>query len=380
MTTKAAQHQLHISAFARSLAIAYAFSINKLYACAFFLPRSSVNNCNNANFGQFIHHHRHCTSSGVTIPLHLSSESDDSNTINHRIISPPNVLCVGETLWDYLPSGMFLGGAPTNVSVYLASLFKSSSSSPSSTIPTVAIAACLGEDQLGKEAQRRLSIKGVRTDYLQFHPGWETGMAIAIIDENGDATYEFNTPAAWDGLCLEEQFLGLMENESVNDVVFVMGTIAGRLQNNNEHGATSSTTLATIRNGAPEGTVVLDVNLRSPWYTPESVLKLARGTTTAKSSSEGSSDDEQQSPSKLALLKLNEEELVILEQWCELKGEYSDEDEDDGLTGSVLKERMARLATSLNAQRVCVTRGKDGAALLCKGNNENNNIQFYELA
>jgi len=118
-------------------------------------------------------------------------------------------------------------------------------------------------------------------------------MATAIIDENGDATYEFNTPAAWDGLCLEDRLLDLIlknDKGQQSTKVFVMGTIAGRLKN--DHGATSLTTLMTIRNNAPEGSVVLDVNLRSPWYTPETVLKLAQGT--AKEGSDSSEEKKSQ--------------------------------------------------------------------------------------
>lgn len=63
---------------------------------------------------------------------------------------------------------MFLGGAPSNVAIHLASLFDGSGNS-------VAIATCLGNDQLGKEAKRRLDLKGVKTDYIQFHEDWETG-------------------------------------------------------------------------------------------------------------------------------------------------------------------------------------------------------------
>jgi len=199
-------------------------------------------------------------------------------------------------------------------------------------------------------------------------------MATAIIDENGDATYEFNTPAAWDGLCLEDRLLDLIlknDKGQQSTKVFVMGTIAGRLKN--DHGATSLTTLMTIRNNAPEGSVVLDVNLRSPWYTPETVLKLAQG-----AAKEGSESSEEKSPKKLALLKLNEEELCILEQWCGRKDKPSDgKQEGNGLTGSILKQRMEQLATSLNAQRVCITRGKDGAALLCNGSAT---VEFYENA
>ncbi len=234
--------------------------------------------------------------------------------------------------------------------------------------PSVAIAACLGNDQLGWEAHRRLSLKGVRMDCIQYHEVWETGMATATLNENGDAKYEFNTPAAWDGLRLEDSLMSMVmqqndheENSSSSSSstkVIIMGTIAARL--NGEHGSTSSSTLATIRHIArQEIALVLDVNLRSPWYTPESVLGLARGEVATF---------EGESPPKLALLKLNEEELCMLEKWCGLKSRHSTDSRNEGLAGSVLKKRMERLGSHLNAQRVCVTRGRDGAALLCTSN------------
>lgn len=34
----------------------------------------------------------------------------------------PTVVCFGETLWDILPRGMFLGGAPLNVAYHLSRL------------------------------------------------------------------------------------------------------------------------------------------------------------------------------------------------------------------------------------------------------------------
>ncbi|KAL3758919.1 hypothetical protein ACHAWU_003191 [Discostella pseudostelligera] len=299
---------------------------------------------------------------------------DDVNPRIDHDLPPPSVLCMGEILWDSLPSGIYMGGAPSNVAVHLASLLRQSSStstpSPSSIInnhqPTVAIAACLGNDQLGREAYRRLSLKGVRTDCIQFHEVWETGMATATLNESGDATYEFNTPAAWDGLRWDDRLKSMMQqndneesssSSSSSTKVVIMGTIAARL--NGEHGSTSSSTLATIRNIAREGiSLVLDVNLRSPWYTPESVLGLARGVDASASA------QAQESPPKLALLKLNEEELCILEEWCGLPTYNGNE----GLAGSVLRQRMEQLGSCLNAQRICVTRGKDGAALLCTSN------------
>lgn len=266
-----------------------------------------------------------------------------------------HIYCSSFCRYDSLPSGIYLGGAPTNVAVHLASLFHSVGDHSS-----VAIACSLGNDQLGREAHRRIGIKGVRTDYIQYHATWETGMATAVLDENGDATYEFNTPAAWDGLQMDDRLSKLIQND--NTKVYIMGTIAARLSDDDQ-GATSSSTLKTVRNNAPEGTVVLDVNLRNPWFTSESVLELAKG------------EGPQEEAKKLALLKLNEEELCMLESWC---GIESGRCKDEGLSGSVLKARMEQLATNLNTQRVCVTRGKDGAALLCTDDDDDKKNQFCE--
>ncbi|KAL7525524.1 hypothetical protein ACHAWF_001399 [Thalassiosira exigua] len=292
-------------------------------------------------------------------------------------LPPPTVLCVGEALWDSLPSGLYLGGAPANVAVHLASLFASGASDASdissADAPTVAMAACVGSDALGREAIRRLSLRGVRDDYVQVHPDWETGVATTVLDENGDATPEFNTPAAWDGLRLDAKVASLLEADGGGEPApstraFVMGTIAARL--GDEHGAASAATLRGVRNGARDGTVVLDVNLRAPWYDAETVLGLARGDVEGKA---------------LALLKVNESELQVLERWCSL--EKNDSLESAGsLSGPALERRMEELARSLNARRVCVTRGSDGAALLCRGSkvssidseSNDNNVVFLE--
>jgi fructokinase len=350
-----------------------------------------------------------------------ADEDDDptsswSRDRHERPMPPPRVLCVGEALWDSLPSGIFLGGAPANVAVHLASLFRGgvSSSPPSSPPPsssfdaadaddapdqqaTVAIAASLGNDRLGRETLRRLDLFGVRTDYVQIHEEWETGMATAVLDGMGDATYEFVTPAAWDGLGMDDGLKGLLRaavaidddddddpkpsSDDGSRVFFVMGTIASRIHDDDEDASctvTSSSTICAVRNEAPDGTVVLDVNLRDPWYEPRRVLELARGRR------RGDGDGERR---RLALLKLNEEELTTLERWLReeemeghqpgIDGEMEGEDRGDATPddaspsssslagGSDLERRMEGLGRRLNALRVCVTRGRDGAALWC---------------
>ena len=222
-------------------------------------------------------------------------------------------------------------------------------------------------------------------------------MATAVLDGMGDATYEFVTPAAWDGLGMDDGLKGLLRaavaidddddddpkpsSDDGSRVFFVMGTIASRIHDDDEDASctvTSSSTICAVRNEAPDGTVVLDVNLRDPWYEPRRVLELARGRR------RGDGDGERR---RLALLKLNEEELTTLERWLReeemegqqpgIDGEMEGEDRGDATPddaspsssslagGSDLERRMEGLGRRLNALRVCVTRGRDGAALWC---------------
>lgn len=262
--------------------------------------------------------------------------------------SDPKVLCIGETLWDCLPNGMFLGGAPTNVAIHLSSL---------SNTPT-AIISCLGNDELGDETIERLQSQGVNTKYVQRQDMYTTGKVIAQIDpKTGDATYEFDTPSAWDFLNLSSENNDIddsyqkefMEIYNKADVV-VMGSICGRLDPTKDEydNATSANTLFWVRRSCKKDTLIFDVNLRPPWYTPEFILMLARG---------GQTIDEYH-PNPLALLKVNEEELDVLEGWCNAKM-----NENRSLEGEGLCQRMKNLAQQLNAKRICVTRGEDGAAL-----------------
>ena len=114
------------------------------------------------------------------------------------LTTPSKVLAVGEALFDSLPNGIFLGGAPSNVAVHLAELGV-----------TTTFASRVGADQLGEEISRRLSLRGVGTDLIQTDDQQRrTGFVTATLDERGDASYTFNTPAAWDVL---EPSEGLLE-------------------------------------------------------------------------------------------------------------------------------------------------------------------------
>ena len=289
---------------------------------------------------------------GLAAGADAGADAGASSEAGPRPTAPPratSVICVGETLYDSLPDAIYLGGAPTNVAVHLCGL----------GVPA-AVASCVGPDRLGDEAVRRLGLRGVGCGYVQRHGGgWGTGMVAAEVDpRTGDATYSFDTPAAWDGLELTEDLRELIAGDGDGDgdgdgcgggVVAVIGTVAARL--GSKGGATSAATVMAVRDLATD--VVLDVNLRPPWYDLGAVIALARG------GGYGGDDDGR----KLALLKLNDEELPIMEEWCGL----GSGGKPSSLSGEGLRERMGALAGAMNARKVCVTRGANGAALWCAG-------------
>ena len=158
---------------------------------------------------------------------------------------PPRVLCVGECLFDALPSGIFLGGAPLNVACHLAELGAQAS-----------FASAVGDDRLGLEVLRRLSGRGVDVSLVRTAEA-ETGFVTAEIDNKGDATYTFATPAAWDQVPADGIAAAAAEADAV-----VFGTLAQR---------SSSTRAAVAAASGAARFSVLDVNLRPPYDSAEVV-------------------------------------------------------------------------------------------------------------
>src|ERR1700731_5362670 len=74
------------------------------------------------------------------------------------------IVGLGELLWDLLPAGKQLGGAPANFA-YITSLLGDEG------IP----ASCLGEDSLGAEAIDRLGQLGLSTAFIQKDAQHPTG-------------------------------------------------------------------------------------------------------------------------------------------------------------------------------------------------------------
>ncbi len=228
----------------------------------------------------------------------------------YNVNPQPSVACFGEALWDVLPGGLFPGGAPLNVAYHLRR----------QGMP-VRLLSAVGRDFLGDELLRRLTAWGVTTTTVARLPRRPTGTVCAEINANGAASYTIGQAVAWDRIPVPA---GLARSTPPSAIVF--GTLALREKPNRA-------TFDTLLNAWPAALRVLDLNLRPPFATPETVHFAVR---------------------RAHLLKLNEDELGTITR-RRLRG-----------PGDI--ERAARVLGDTHAiERICVTAGAAGAGLLWDG-------------
>lgn len=215
------------------------------------------------------------------------------------------ILCVGEILWDALPDGLFLGGAPFNVARHLHALGEE-----------VAFASRVGDDVLGEEARRRVHAHGLATDFLQTDETLPTGFVrVDLNADTGEPNYEIVEPAAWDALALPDPLRQCAEGAQA----LVYGSLAQRAE-------ASRRTIQRLWQA--DALCVFDVNLRPPFVDREVVEPSLRAAD---------------------VVKLNDEELTRLRAWFGLP---------DGAEAA-----MAALAEAFACTAVCATWGGDGARL-----------------
>lgn len=221
------------------------------------------------------------------------------------------VVGLGEILWDLLPAGPQLGGAPSNFA-YIASL-----------LGDHGIAASrLGDDPLGREARERLTRLHLSTAYLQTDAEHPTGTVRVELDPNGQASFEFAAKVAWDFLEWTPQWRELAAQADA--VCF--GSLAQR-------GPVSRSTIENfLRAMRPSALRVFDVNLRQHFFTREILARTLEVAT---------------------IVKVNHEELPrILEIF--------------GLDASDDCSSARRLVTLHDVQLVCVTRGPRGSLIVSR--------------
>ena len=247
------------------------------------------------------------------------------------MIEPHLVLGIGELLWDVLPDGMRLGGAPANFAVMAGRLGN-----------RAAILSRIGHDDLGRDAIRRLDPMPVETGFLQVDPAHHTGRVTVSISA-GEPNYTIHQPAAWDFLELSDEWVQLVGR--ANAICF--GSLAQRNQESRQ-------TIQTLVAGSADTCIrVFDVNLRAPYYSSEVLQESLELATVAKLNG-----GEMRQMMELLDLQIDEEPV---------NSPSSPGVEGGRLGAGFLGWAAGRLLTEFaGLQMVAVTRGDHGSVLITR--------------
>jgi fructokinase len=220
------------------------------------------------------------------------------------------VVGLGELLWDLLPDGKQLGGAPANFA-YMTSLLGDEG----------IVASRVGSDALGRAAGRRLERLGLHASHLQLDRANPTGTVKVSVDPTGQPTFEIAESVAWDFFEWTPEWRSLAERADA--VCF--GSLAQRCPQ-------SRATIRQFLNALRRGTTrVFDVNLRQTFYTAETLTESA----------------------KLAdIMKVNNDELPIVAKLLHIPFIY-----DEARAAHWLRD-------ILGLKLVCITRGAKGSLIV----------------
>ncbi|MCK5573618.1 MAG: carbohydrate kinase, partial [Bacteroidetes bacterium] len=94
---------------------------------------------------------------------------------------------LGEILWDLLPGGKQLGGAPANFAYHAQALGATSH-----------IISAVGSDPLGREILETLELHGLSSDHIALHETLPTGTVDVILDSDGKPDFIIHERVAWD--------------------------------------------------------------------------------------------------------------------------------------------------------------------------------------
>lgn len=180
------------------------------------------------------------------------------------------VVGMGEALWDMLPEGRKLGGAPANFAYHVSQF----------GLDTRVVSA-VGDDELGNEilanfAEKQLDCQIEKVTY-------PTGTVQVTLDERGIPCYEIKEGVAWDNI----PYTPALQNLAKQTHAVCFGSLAQR-------NAVSRETINRFIDQMPEDENVLkifDINLRQHFYSKELI---------------------EASLKKSNVLKINDEELVVV--------------------------------------------------------------------
>ena len=220
------------------------------------------------------------------------------------------VIGIGEALWDMLPEGKKLGGAPANFA-YHACQFG---------LEGMAVSA-IGQDSLGEEI-----VEALEAHHLPYHLDrveYPTGTVQVTLDQQGVPQYEIKTDVAWDNIPYTKELAAL----AADCKAVCFGSLAQR-------NAVSRESIGLFLQAVPKDCLkVFDINLRQDFYNREVLEDSFR---------------------RCDILKINDEELVVISRMFELPG-------------LSLEEKCRSLIKTYNLQMLILTCGVNGSYVFYEG-------------
>lgn len=216
------------------------------------------------------------------------------------------VIGIGEALWDMLPEGKKLGGAPANFAFHAGQF----------GLESMAVSA-IGLDPLGEEIAKELEEHGLpfHLDRIDF----PTGTVQVTLDSNGIPRYEIKEDVAWDNIPYTKELADLAGRAQA----ICFGSLAQR-------NPVSRETIGWFLDAVPEDCLkVFDINLRQSFYSKEIIEDSLR---------------------RCDILKINDEELEIVKEMFGLEDLPT-----EGLCRSIIDEyglKMLILTCGVNGSHV----------------------------
>lgn len=223
------------------------------------------------------------------------------------------VVGMGEALWDVLPEGKKIGGAPANFAYHVSQF----------GLPSRVVSA-IGNDPLGREIVENFTSKGL--NHLIEEVPYPTGTVQVEIDPAGVPQYDIKENVAWDNI----PYTARLEALAGQTRAVCFGSLAQR-------NVVSRDTINRFLDAMPQtadSLVVFDVNLRQGFYTKEILCN---------------------SMKRCNILKINDEELVTVSRMF-------------GYPGIDLQDKCWILLGKYNLRMLILTCGINGSYVFTPGN------------
>jgi fructokinase len=223
------------------------------------------------------------------------------------------IVGMGEALWDVLPEGKKIGGAPANFAYHVSQFGLNSR-----------VVSAVGDDKLGEEILENFKEKNLNMCIATVP--YPTGTVLVELDDEGVPQYEIKENVAWDNIPYTDE---LKEIARHTKAVF-FGSLAQR-------SIVSRTTINDFINDIPEendALKVFDINLRQSFYNKDIIRNSIK---------------------QCNILKINDEELVAVSRLF-------------GYPGIDLQDKCWLILGKYNLKMLILTCGINGSYVFTPGN------------